>query len=145
MSSSSSRIAAAEALRARWDVIGRWTLAVAATVGLAIECKSQVASLCAGASGSTQPYDTALGNTESFARTGARTPAPSSQSTGASNGGSGSDQGSGGSSGGSSAGGSSGSQPPAPQGRGAQTSGAPPRPAAAPRRTAAPPPQARPP
>ena len=48
MSSSSSRIAAAEALRARWDVIGRWTLAVAATVGLAIAltaCSTDVRKL----------------------------------------------------------------------------------------------------
>jgi hypothetical protein len=67
--------------------------------GLSSEFKNQIAALCAGANPNTQPYQTALGNTESFAQTGARTPAPSNTSTpdpnqgsGGSNSGSGSSQ-----------------------------------------------------
>ncbi|HUZ28696.1 MAG TPA: hypothetical protein VMU90_05610 [Solirubrobacteraceae bacterium] len=67
--------------------------------GLSSEFKNQIAALCAGANPNTQPYQTALGNTESFAQTGARTPAPSNNSTpdpnqgsGGSNSGSGSSQ-----------------------------------------------------
>jgi hypothetical protein len=83
--------------------------------GLTSEFKNQIKSICAGANAGTQPYETALGNTVSFARTGSRVPAPSenSQSNGqapsSSNGGSsGSDQGSATTSGGSSPGQASG-------------------------------------
>jgi hypothetical protein len=79
--------------------------------GVTTEFKNQVAALCAGANPNTQPYQTALGNTESFVQTGVRTPAPASNSTpepsqnaGSSNGASNSNQGSGATGGGSSSG-----------------------------------------
>jgi hypothetical protein len=49
--------------------------------GLSSEFKNQVQAICQGAGGDTAPYQTALGNTESFAKTGTRTPAPSSNVT----------------------------------------------------------------
>jgi hypothetical protein len=99
--------------------------------GVTTEFKNQVAALCAGANPGTQPFQTALGNTESFVQTGVRTPVPASNNTpepsqnsggsnnpansnqpsGGTGGGSGSGQGSGGSGSQSSGSGGGGSEP----------------------------------
>jgi len=75
--------------------------------GLTNEFKNQVGSICSGADPSTKPYATALGNTESFARTGTRTPATPAQTP------ANPDQGSSGSGNGPASGQSSGSSSPA--------------------------------